>query len=76
MIVSIEFPETTPIRRFDQRYLKQALVATLYNMGELSEREACETLGLSRRKFEDLLPEFGFSVLSDQPDNVQIELNA
>ncbi len=76
MLISLEFPETAPLHHFNHLYLKQTLVVTLYNLGKLSEREACESLGISRRRFEEMLPEFGFAVLSDQDENVMIELRA
>jgi hypothetical protein len=41
-----------------------------------SQQEACAALGLSRREFEELLPKFGFSVLSDTQATIEIELNA
>ena len=74
MKISVEFPDTVPKVSLEQEYLKKALVATLYHIGKLSEKEACTVLNLSRRTFEELLPQFGFSVLSDSQANIQIEL--
>jgi hypothetical protein len=51
-------------------------VAALYRVGKLSEKEACLTLGLSRHTFEELLPRFGFSVLADTPETIDVELHA
>ncbi|PSQ88062.1 MAG: hypothetical protein BRD43_05230, partial [Bacteroidetes bacterium QS_4_64_154] len=53
----------------------EALVATLYSNGKLSGREARQILGMSRRDFEDMLPRYGFSVLVDNEENVQTELD-
>ena len=52
------------------------LFATLYHVGKLSEKEACLTLGMSRRAFEELLPQFGFSILVNTPETIDVELNA
>lgn len=76
MQISLDIPNSAGIAQLDANYLKQALVATLYHLGKLSEYEACLALGMSRRAFEELLPQFGFSVLSDTQDNLEIELNA
>ncbi|MCX6048950.1 MAG: UPF0175 family protein [Chloroflexi bacterium] len=76
MRVAVDFPETTSVAQLDPAYLKQALVATLYQIGKLSEHEACLTLQITRREFEALLPQFGFSILSDDQANIEIELRA
>ncbi len=52
------------------------MVATLYHVGKLSEKESCLALGISRRAFEELLPQFGFSILADTPESIDIELHA
>jgi hypothetical protein len=52
------------------------LIATLYHIGKLSEKEACLSLHKTRRDFEEMLPQFGFSILADNHDNINIELNA
>ncbi len=62
MRISVELPDTAALVQLDQDYLKEALVATLYHLGKLSEKEACSALGISRRAFEELLPRFGFSI--------------
>lgn len=78
MRISVDLPETATFAQdaSNHRLAKEAFVSTLYNLGLLSEKEACDTLGLSRRVFEDLLPRFGFSVLSDDPLNLELELQA
>jgi hypothetical protein len=73
MRVSLELPDSMSV---DPRYLKEALVAMLYHMGKLSERQAREALGMTRRAFEEMLPRFGFSILVDSRENLDIELSA
>jgi hypothetical protein len=76
MQVSLEFPEATSLTQFDPNYLKVVLIATLYHLGQLSEHEACVALGVTRRAFEELLPQFGFSVLADDQATIDVELHA
>ena len=76
MKVSLEFPETTSLTQFDPDYLKAVLIATLYHLGQLSEHEACGALGVTRRAFEELLPQFGFSALADDQATIDVELHA
>ncbi len=75
MKLSVELPDTAALRNLDQNYARAALVATLYNVGKLSEQEACVTLGMSRRAFEKMLPQFGFSILADNQETLDIELH-
>ncbi len=74
MRVTLELPDT--VASVDPRYLKEALIAMLYHAGKLSGRQAREALGMTRRAFEEMLPRFGFSVLVDSPENLEIELSA
>ncbi len=74
MTVSIELPDT--IIGVDARYLKEALIAALYSNGKLSEMQARKVLGMTRRAFEDMLPRYGFSILIDSSENLDIELGA
>jgi Uncharacterised protein family (UPF0175) len=74
MVVSLELPDS--MVSVDPRYLKEALIAMLYHTGKLSERQAREVLGMTRRAFEEMLPRFGFSALVDSQENLEIELNA
>jgi predicted HTH domain antitoxin len=76
MRLALEIPDTAPIAELNQQYLKEALVVTLYHLGKLSEREACEALGMTRRAFHELLPRFGFSILGDDPHTIETELDA
>ncbi len=76
MKISVDLPDTVALVHLDQTYLKEAMVATLYHVGKVSEKEACLTLSISRRAFEELLPRFGFSVLADTPESLDVELHA
>ena len=73
MEISLDLPDTAALVDLDQAYLKEALVVTLYHVGKLSEKEACLTLGVSRRAFEELLPQFGFSILADTQETIDVE---
>ena len=74
MEISLDLPDTAALVDLDQAYLKEALVVTLYHVEKLSEKEACLTLGVSRRAFEELLPQFGFSILADTQETIDVEL--
>ncbi len=71
MNVSLELPDIPGV---EPRYLKEALIATLYHTGKLSEKQACQILGMTRRAFEEMLPRFGLSLLVDTQENLDIEL--
>ena len=75
MKISVELPDTASFVHLDQAYLREILVMTLYHLfGKLSEQEACVTLGVSRRIFEEMLPRLGFAVLADDQNTIAIEL--
>ncbi len=74
MTISIDLPDN--VVGLDARYLKEALVSALYANGKLSKMQALIMLGLSRRAFQDMLPEYGFSILSDTEENLSVELGA
>lgn len=76
MKLSIDLLDVEPLSDVDVMYLKEMLIAALYNVGKISAKEGAKILGKTRREFEALLPKFGFSILSDSPDNIQIELHA
>ena len=75
MKISVELPDTASLTGLDQSYLKEALVATLYHLGKLSEKEAYSALGLTRRTFGKRLPQLGFSVLADDQATIDVELH-
>jgi len=66
MELTVALPDSQPFADMNENYLRELLIATLYNLGKLSEKEAREVLGMSRREFEELLPKFGFSILNDE----------
>jgi predicted HTH domain antitoxin len=76
MELTLELPDIKPLSDVNDKYLKEMLVANLYHIGRLSEKEAREILGKTRREFEELLPKFGFSILGDTQDNIAFELEA
>lgn len=72
MKITVELPDLPDV---DRRYINEALVAILYSQGKLSESQACQVLNINRRAFEEMLPNYGFSILVDSLDNINIELN-
>ena len=55
--------------------IKEAAACTLYYKGTLSSKEACDMIGITRYEFEELLPQYGFSILIDNERNVRNELS-
>ncbi len=76
MELTIDLPDIKPLKKINDSFLKEMLIANLYHIGILSGKEAREILGKSRREFEDCLPKFGFSILNDSQENIDLELNA
>ncbi|KJR43935.1 Uncharacterized protein MCHI_000162 [Candidatus Magnetoovum chiemensis] len=76
MKIAIELPDRYGISEVDSIFLREGLIALLYYKGKISEKDACDILGKTVREFEDILPNFGFSVLSDKKESIDIELNA
>ena len=74
MTLTLEIPETVRLPQTD--YLKNALIATLYNAKKISEKEACIITGKNRREFEAMLPQFGLSVLGERREDIEIELKS
>jgi hypothetical protein len=72
MTVTIDLPAC--LESLDERFVREALFAALYNAGKLSAREAREALGMTRRAFEEMLPRYNLSVLADTAENLAIEL--
>lgn len=73
MTVSIDIPDEAGV---DEHFLREALAATLYYTGKLSEKQAREVLGMTRRAFEEMLPRYGYSMLVDSQENLNTELGA
>ncbi len=76
MELTVALPDIKPLADVNDNYLREMLIANLYHIGKLSEKEARDVLGKSRREFEELLPKFGFSILGDSPSNLVHEVNA
>ncbi len=76
MKIAFDSPNDAALEKFDQVYLREALIATLYYVGKISEKEACTALGVTRREFENILPRFGFAILADTAENIDRELRA
>ena len=76
MQVTIDLPDTTAPGRNDAQYYQKALVAMLYQTGDLSSKEACDVLGLERREFEEMLPHFDVSMMPGDDESIQAELSA
>lgn len=72
MKITLELPD---IPEVNGRYVNEALISILYSQGKLSQAEACQILNLTRRDFEEMLPNYGFSILVDNSDNIDNELN-
>lgn len=71
MQVQLELPDSVNV---DSNYVKEAVMAVLYSTGKLSAHQACQILEISRRSFGDMLPHYGFSVLVDSDENLNLEL--
>jgi len=74
MLVDIPKIETI-FPNIQQEYLKRMLVASLYHLGKISSKEACDIIGINRREFEKLLPEYGFTIFPDSQKHIDIELS-
>lgn len=65
MYISIALPDKPQLLNYQPAYYQYVLLFSLYHLQQLSEKEICETLNLTRREFADLLPKYNFSALSD-----------
>lgn len=74
MTISLDIPDSAAPVIANRRYLQEALVAILYQIGHLSSKEACDMLNISRRELEDLLPRFGVSMMSEDEESNDIDL--
>lgn len=72
MQVHLELPDSINV---DATYVQEALMAVLYSTGKVSAHQACQILDRTRRSFEEMLPQYGVSVLVDSDDNLAIELD-
>jgi len=76
MEITLDIPNSARAQRREGQYYKEALVAMLYQAGDLSSKEACEALGVSRRAFEEMLVRFRVSVMPDDDESIAAELGA
>ena len=76
MEITLGIPDSACSRKRENQYYREALVAMLYQAGDLSSKEACEALGISRREFEEMLPRFRVSIMPDDDESIAAELNA
>ena len=73
MEITLDIPKSA---RSGHREHREALVAMLYQAGDLSSKEACEALDISRREFEEMLPRFRVSIMPDDDASIAAELHA
>lgn len=72
MQMTLELP-----RQLEARYLKEALAAVLYYNGTLTEKEARQMIGKTRREFEDdIIPRFGLAMIGGTPEDAAFEREA
>ena len=76
MEITLDIPDSARFRQRENQYYREALVAMLYQAGDLSSKEACEALGVSRREFEEMLPRFRVSIMPDDDESIAAELDA
>ncbi len=58
----------------DERFMRRGMVARLYAQGYLSEMQACRLLKMTRRAFEEMLPEYGFAAMVDANAQIDAEI--
>lgn len=58
----------------DKRAIREALAVSLYRQHRINMQQATELMGITRREFEDRLPEFGISMMD--ADDLDMELAA
>lgn len=74
MLVQFDLPEEAA-KKFDAKYIKEAVAAVSYYNGTISEKEACLLAGTTRRQFEErVLPKFNLSVMGGTQEDIGIEL--
>lgn len=49
----------------EQHLMRDAITVVLYSKGKLTLQEACELMGLTRKEFEELLPEYGIAMMDE-----------
>jgi hypothetical protein len=70
MQVLVELPNTPRLLNHHITYYQQLLFFSLYHLQQLSEKEVCDNLNLTRREFAELLSKFGLSAINEQDNNL------
>ncbi len=76
--LTIELPtpkESLPAELRQPEFVRYALAGTLYSRGRVSGRQARLLTGDSRRRFEEKMASYGFSLLPDDSETVATELD-
>jgi len=74
--VSIQVPTEVLAAGMDAEKLQEGMIVLLFQQNKLSEHQACQILGISRRDFEGLLPEYGFALMDGDEQTLEQELHA
>ncbi|MBF0496034.1 MAG: hypothetical protein HQK58_05580 [Deltaproteobacteria bacterium] len=60
-----------------QGLIQEAIAAVLFHKVILTMKQDRRLIGKSRREFEEeILPQFGFTTMREDPENVEIEINS
>lgn len=73
LVIELDLPASIPASLLeDEKSWRDALAVTLYRQGKLTMRQTTDFMGISRREFEDRLPELGLSMMDvrDLPDEI------
>ncbi len=73
----VDVPETFPYKPVtleDQHLLREGIAMALYHHHKISMKDAIETMGVSRREFEDKLAEYGIPMMTE--NDYLTEINA
>ena len=73
MKLNLEIETTRP--EVNTQLIKKAAACALYYKGTLSSKEACDMIGIMRYEFEEIVPQYGFSILIDNERNIRNELS-
>lgn len=64
LVIELDVPASIPADMpADKKAWRDGLAVTLYRQGKLTMRQTAELMGITRREFEDRLPEFGISMM-------------
>jgi predicted HTH domain antitoxin len=71
MQVTIELPD-----HVDEHAAREAFVAALYGTGQITEKEGCDILGVSRREFQDMLAREEVPYMTAGSESAAVEIEA